>query len=133
MQINFFGINNEEIEEKITEIIENDFVGSEFSVMTEESREEEIENYISESIWAFNPWFLADMTGLPQEVFECLSEKCEGSNDVILELVEKTCGLDEFTECAVGIDGYGHFLSQYDGEEYEIKINRTTYYIYRNN
>jgi hypothetical protein len=49
------------------------------------------------------------------------SKKCEGANDSILALIEKTDGgLDGFVEEAVSVDGRGHFLSGYDGEECEV-------------
>ena len=51
----------------------------------------------------------------------------------LAKAIESTCGLPAFIEEAVSADGYGHFLSRYDGEENEEEINGITYYIYRNN
>ena len=59
-----------------------------------------------------------------------LSEKCESSNEAVKSLIED---FDHFVDDAVLTDGRGHFLSSYDGEENEVKINNTWYYIYRTN
>lgn len=107
--------------------------GNEYNVFTEEEREEEVTEYIKESVWAFNANFLASETELPGEVFTALSEKCESGNEAILKLIEKTCGLESFVDSATSADGYGHFLSPYDGEENEEKIDDTWFYIYRMN
>lgn len=132
MEVNFYGVNDE-VKKQIEEILENDFTGREFSVMTEEAREEQITEYIKDTLFAFKPSFLAGETDLPEEVFQTLCEKCEPGNEPILKLIEKTCGIKSFVDSAVGADGYGHFLNHYDGEEHEIEVNGVTYYVYRNN
>jgi hypothetical protein len=38
-----------------------------------------------------------------------------------------------FFKDAILADGRGHFLSSYDGEETEIKVGKTWFYIYRQN
>lgn len=105
----------------------------EYLVVNEEERKKEVTDYIKETLWAFNPSFLAVETDLPEEVFSALSEKYESGNEAILKLIEKTCGLTSFIKSAVQTDGYGHFLSGYDGTENEEEINGTIYYIYRTN
>jgi hypothetical protein len=131
-EINYYSVP-ENAQEEIKNYIEENFCGYEFNVMTEETREEQITEYIKESLWAFNSNFLADQTDLPEEVFKILSEKCESGNEPILKLVEKTCGLSELVEEAIRYDGYGHFLSPYDGNEEEMQINGEYFYIYRMN
>lgn len=103
----------------------------EYMVLNEHERKEKVKEYIQETLWAFLPSFLAGETGLPEEVFRALSEKCESGNDAILALVEKTCGLDAFVKAAVEADGYGHFLAFYDGEEGEVTVEGKDYFIYR--
>ena len=39
--------------------------------------------------------------------------------------------LHEFVDSAVGHDGRGHYINRYDGNEYEVKVGRKTFYIYR--
>jgi hypothetical protein len=51
-------------------------------------------------------------------------------NDV-LKLVEKCGNIDDLVTEAVAADGWGPFLSGYDGEENEVYINGTWIYIYR--
>lgn len=105
----------------------------EYMVLDECERNEKVKEYIQETLWAFYPSFLAEETGLPEEVFHALTEKCESGNDAILTLIEKTCGLDAFVDSAVKADGYGHFLSPYDGEEGEVSVKGENYFIYRIN
>lgn len=107
----------------------------EYKVYTEEEREEAVTEYIKESLWAFKPSFLAYKTDIPEEVYEQLCDGCESGNNAILRLIEKTCGLYSFVDSAVSADGYGYFLSMYDGEENEVSINdeglEKRFYIYR--
>lgn len=105
----------------------------EYMVLNEHERNKKAKEHIRETLWAFIPSFLARKTGLPEEVFHALSKKCEGGNDAILALIEETCGLDAFVEAAVKADGYGHFLSSYDGEEGEVTVEGKDYFIYRMN
>ena len=108
-------------------------IQGEYMVLNEQERNEKVKEYIQETLWAFRPSFLAKETGLPEEVFRALSEKCESGNDAILALVEKTCGLDAFVKAAVEADGYGHFLAFYDGEEEKVAVEGEDYFIYRIN
>lgn len=105
-----------------------DVDGVEYLIVNEEEREVEVRQYIAETLWAFKPSFLSDMTGLDIEVFEVLSELYERGNEAILKLVEAACGLGDLVEDAVMSDGYGHYLSPYDGEEIELENG---YYAYR--
>jgi hypothetical protein len=105
----------------------------EYMVLNEHERYKKAKEYIQETLWAFIPSFLAEETGLPEEVFHALTEKCESGNDAILALVEKTCGLDAFVKTAIEADGYGHFLAFYDGEEGEVTVEGEDYFIYRIN
>jgi hypothetical protein len=105
----------------------------EYMVLSEQERNEKVKEYIQETLWAFIPSFLAEETGLPEEVFRALSEKYESGNDAILALVEKTCGLDAFVKAAVEADGYGHFLASYDGKEGKVTVEGEDYFIYRIN
>ena len=134
--------NGEPVEDKRRDMHTED--GS-YLVLTDQEADERVKDYIKDSVWAFNSWFLANQTGLPDEVFERLSEGCENSNEAILALVEQHCGLDNFVEEAVCADGRGHFLSDWDGSEKwldfewedeldgEAFTNEETFCIYRNN
>lgn len=95
---------------------------------------EEIKN----SLWAFNVNFIESHMRSTYPLGEraskalerMLGELCEDANEIIESLIEN---LDEFIEDAISADGRGHFLSHYDGEENEIKIENETYYVYRIN
>jgi hypothetical protein len=78
--------------------------------------------YIQNSVWAFNPDFIANCTEMPVEIFECMakSDMCESANDAIMACIDHTCGFDSFVRDAIDLDGRGHFLAFYDGEEIEL-------------
>ena len=109
---------------------EYSFGGNDYKVLTDDEADEQTKEYIKESAWAFKPSFLASHSKADENVFKCLSAQCESSNDSVLSLIDD---FDHFVDDAIGCDGRGHFLSSYDGNEYEEDINNTTYYIYRTN
>lgn len=125
-----------ELEVNVSEIeqgyMENMFEvnGMDYLVLNESEKMESVTEYIQETVWAFNSSFLEEMTEIDADVFKVLSEKCEDGNKAILSLIEKTCGLEEFVSEAVQVDGVGHFLSGYDGEELELENDL---YAYRTN
>lgn len=108
-----------------------------YLILTDEEADEQAKEYIKDSLWAFNADFIIGECGLDFSGVESLKKmqekSCEGANDFILSLVEKTCGLASFVEAAISADGRGHFLSSYDGEENEVTVNGKAYYIYRVN
>ena len=98
----------------------------EYLVLTDDEADERAKEYIEESIWAFSSWFLASHTGLDEEIIKHLQDKCESANDVLLNAVKD---IDAFISEAIGCDGRGHFMSNYDGHEEELN----DLYIYRTN
>jgi hypothetical protein len=99
--------------------------GEEWAIGTDSEADLACREYIKETAWAFRSSFICDYCKLPQELAEALeamqSKKCEGANDAILALIEKTDeGLNGFAQDAIETDGRGHFLSRYDGEECEL-------------
>lgn len=85
--------------------------------------------YISNTIWAFDPTFLEQMTDVPAEMFEAVQDKCESINEALEILVMRTCGMDNFVDQAISWDGRGHFLSGYDGKEVELECGAYAYRI----
>jgi len=106
-----------------------DYGNQQYAIGTDEEADTACEEYIKDSVWAFNASFLASETGLPEEMFAFASEKCEDANGPILQVIEQSCGLGAFVGSAMMADGRGHFLSSYDGEEQE----HGDYFIYRVN
>ena len=96
----------------------------EYLILTDEEADQVAEDYIKDSVWAFNPSFLASHTGIDEEIFEMLQDKCEDSNEVILNSITD---IDGFIDDAIDRDGIAHFLSTYDGEEEELN----DFFIYR--
>ena len=110
---------------------------NEYRVLTDEEADELAYDYIMETLWAFSSSFLAGETGIDEEVFIALANngKCEGNNDAIASLIKQRKPnpnqhpLQEFVDSAVGHDGRGHYINSYDGNEYEVKVGRKTFYI----
>ena len=129
---------NEDVEE-----IEEGYNGSfecesqEYLVCTYEEAQEKAEEYILDSLWAFNPSFLAGFSVIKDyqaalEVFKAIqaNDRYEDNNETIKELIKD---FDNFVESAILADGIGHFLASYDGEEIEHEYDGVTYHIYRVN
>lgn len=118
---------------RLYQALQDQEVEEEVLVCDEASADRLAAESIIESVWAFNPDFLAGATGMPEAVFQALADtgRCEANNDAVLALIGQTCGLDAFVDEAIGADGRGHFLSLYDGQENELELDGETYYVYR--
>jgi hypothetical protein len=118
-----------------------------YLVLTDKQADEVVRDYIKETVWAFKPSFLSQHTGVDEEIFTNLADRCESNNKSYLRMIKD---LDEFIEDAVSQDGRGHFMDTYDGNEHEVVYNevvstnnhgthityhtkQTPYYIYRRN
>jgi hypothetical protein len=110
--------------------------GLEYAIGSDVEAQKAVSEYIKQSLWAFNASFILchSKTGYNPELENCLKQMqgklCESANSLVEALIED---LDEFIEDAIGADGRGHFLSSYDGNEEEIKVNNEYYYGYRLN
>ena len=102
----------------------------EYLVLTDKEADEKAEEYIKDSVWAFNSSFLASHSGIDESVFKLLSEKCEDSNDAILSMIKD---FDDLVSDAISSDGRGHFVANYDHDESIEEVNNTQYFIYRTN
>lgn len=121
-------------EEEAHEEIENP--SGDYAIYTDEEADEAVKDYIEESLWAFNSSFLANFlpSGCESEaetILKPLQEKCESGNDAIKALISWDENSSEIVEEAIRWDGRGHFLNNYDGEEYEIEVEGKYFYIYK--
>lgn len=93
------------------EYMEMTISGMTYNVYDDDTIVEKIGEYIEDTLWAFSDWFLASATGVDQELFEILqrSGECERLNQGIKDIIEATCGMDEFVESAISSDGLGHW------------------------
>jgi len=89
---------------------------SEYIILNEEQQLEAVKDSIFETASYFSSGFLEAMTDIPSEAFEAL----KGHDDAVVKIIESTCGLDDFAEECIDVDGAGHFLAHYDGEEIEL-------------
>ena len=89
---------------------------SEYIILNEEQQLEAVKDNLNETASYFSSGFLEAMTGIPSEAFEAL----EGHDNAVVKIIEATCGLDDFAEECIDVDGAGHFLAHYDGEEIEL-------------
>ena len=89
---------------------------TEYVILNEEQQLESIKDSLYGTASYFNTDFLEEMTGIPSEAFEAL----EGHDGAVVKIIEATCGLDDFAEECIAVDGAGHFLAHYDGGEIEL-------------
>ena len=101
-----------------------------YLVYTDEEADVAVHNYIYDSVCFFKSDCIASHSGVDEEVIKKLQELNENSNEAIKSLIKD---FDHFVYDAICVDGRGHFLSSYDGEENEITVNGNIYYVYRSN
>lgn len=122
------GIDIEEIEE--TDYDEKVFEaeGNEYLVVTDSEADEIAAQYIKDSLWAFNAEFLEEKIPLDAKTIRVIQENMsEDANEVFVKLLGDY--LPVFTQQAISADGRGHFMSSYDGHEWQ----DGEFYIYRIN
>ncbi len=98
----------------------------EYMILTDDEADQIAREYILDSVWAFNPSFLASHSSVDEEIFEMLRDKYELANDVIKNSIDD---IDYFVEDAISTDGRGHFINTYDFSEEELN----NFFIYRVN
>ena len=78
----------------------NEFIHGdrEYLVLEDEEADKRAEEYIKDTAWAFKPSFLSAHTGIDEDVFNTLSEKCEDSNDAVLSMIKD---FDHFVSDAI--------------------------------
>lgn len=107
--------------------------GEEWLVLTDDEADQLCSDQIKETIWAFKSSFLEGYVpeGVDADTLRIIQEKCEDANPALLRLIGSN--LDQLIEDAMGCDGRGHFLSGYDGDEYEQEFAGQTWFLYRLN
>lgn len=136
-----FLIRNDEFsKEELRDLVyqgwdEFEICGQSYRVLTDEEADKEAWDYIRESLWAFNPSFLSHYMpyGVNEKVITILQQECEDCNDALLGMINAEGGFDDLVNDAIASDGRGHYLSSYDGCEYEEIDNGEWFYIYRTN
>lgn len=106
--------------------------GGEYLVLTDLEADSKTDEYIRETLWAFNASFIASHSthGWSDRCIKALEkmqgELCEDANPIVAALIED---MDKFIKDAICEDGRGHFLAFYDSCENE----SGAYFIYRTN
>ena len=112
-----------------------------YLVLTDKEADEKCKDYIKDTLWAFNTsYILQHMKGyqnttdyedrcITKALSKLQEDLCETANPIIERLIDN---LDEFVEDAINDDGRGHFLASYDGDEREVEVDGTKYFIYKN-
>ena len=101
-------------------------------ILTDEEAQTKAEEYILDSIWAFNADFIIehskvlDFDDASQSIIKAIQEQCENGNEAMKKLIDD---IDTFIEDAINADGRGHFMNSYDGNE----AQEGEYFIYRIN
>jgi hypothetical protein len=116
--------------ENIDENTSDEFkVGREtYLVLTNDEADDLAAQRILDSLWAFNPSFLAAHTDLDQSDIELIQSngKCEDNNNIFRKLIND---LEHFINDAIMSDSRAHFLNTYDDAEEEAG----EYFVYRIN
>lgn len=134
------------------EDLESGKFDDDWKLYDEDEREAALIEYCMNTCHYFDPWFLSDFTGLPESLFKTLATTTseDDQHNAVLTLIkgmgpkndpQKTANwceeanLEEFARQAAKVDGYGHFLASYDGQEQEITNTKgqVVYYLYRIN
>lgn len=108
--------------------------GREYIVCSEKSANIRCKRYIRESLWAFKTDFIAKHTKvrLPTKAVAALERVqgslCESANELVFALLR---GFHQFCEEAISLDGRGHFLAGYDGNEIRVDTGSGAFYAYR--
>lgn len=110
----------------------------EYKILTDEEADDTAKEYIEDTLWAFEVGFIIDhceafahLTGkecdtIGEALREVQGKLYESANPLIKALISD---FDGFVSDAITCDGRGHFISPYNGEEYEAG----NYFIYRIN
>ena len=110
--------------------------GAEYLVLDEEGADAKAREEIEYSLWAFNADFIiqhcknyeemdnSEYQSAVESLRHAQEQCCENANGLVKALIDD---MEEFMEDAIMADGRGHFISRYDGEEYEMN----GFYIYR--
>ena len=131
--VKFLGVEKAEITQGYNQNIFETLEG-EYLVLTDKEADKYTKEYILDTAWAFQNWFIKDNLNskfrkvdsyLIDEVISLAKEKCEDGNELILSMITKR----SFVNDAMRYDGRGHFLASYDG----IENQQDCYYIYRIN
>ena len=106
----------------------------EWAVGTDEQADEATKTDIEEGVWSFNADFILSHSSVENyndrvlESIKSTQEKlCEGANGLLKAMIKD---FDKFVKDAISLDGRGHFLSGYDGDENEHEVDGTYYFIY---
>lgn len=138
LDLTWFVDTKTEVEhDAVVDYIQNNLEGDEFLICDFYGRERAVKDEIRESLWDFNAEFIlehsnvGDVSDKVISAFRKMQDKlCESANELVFALISD---FDDFVNDAVDSDGFGHFLSRYDGCEHIFKIGDSKFYIYRNN
>lgn len=128
-------LNHEDIED-ITEYDDYKWCvqGTDYYCGDEEEMNEKTEEYIENSLWAFNKSFLGSYGSLAKmdcdivdKVLDPIQQECESGNEAVKGLVDWDENKDEIVSDAIRSDGRAHFLNHWDSTE----LSYGKYYAYR--
>lgn len=113
---------------------ETNFEVDNYTFITESDALDEVINtysYDNYILGCFNADFIEDFITLDYDSITTLQESEQF--EVIGKLIINSGNLNDMMEEYIRLDGYGHALNSYDGNNDEITINNIDYIVYRNN
>ncbi len=139
-----------DVRPQIRKHIRENINGSEFLVCSDAAATKRARAHIRESLWAFNTDFILARSKINsdesrpyagsghfdrvEKAFKEMQGKlCEDANEIVFAVLRS---FKAFAADAIAADGRGHFLSQYDGKEHEVRTKTDGlpdeyYYVYR--
>lgn len=106
-------------------VFEDTVEHAQYLVLTDDEADARLRAEIRDSVWCFNPNFIAEHSSACSansaafaEFFQIAQEKlCEDANPLLLEIIDD---FEAFVEDAEAVDGRAHFLAQYDDKEIKL-------------
>ena len=92
-------------------------------------QQEELSNDLYH-LGCFNACFIAEVTGIDQDVIEAM-QKVE-AYEAVGKLIISMGKLEELQQSYASADGYGHHFNRYDGNEEELRIDGKMYHVFDN-
>lgn len=120
---------------------EFEFGNATYLVLDDDEADEKVIEQCKNDLWAFKSSFIMswlpdrnimyefEYESLQKSIDQAQENLCEGANSLIQRLLGDN--VEDMINDAIGCDGRGHFLSLYDGSEYDEEVDGETYYIYR--
>lgn len=130
-----------EQQERLYDFLCDELSHDDFLVLDEETKEDYLLETQQEMLWAFNTSFIVehlksgitdnmstnDLTEFENSIDKIKGDLCESANGFVKGITD----WEEMLIEGARVDGYGHMLSGYDGEERELEFEGIEILVYK--